>query len=380
MINESSAQSSVSAGSRGWSVTVSSDFTYEVGSADGDVRCTVTTDLTIDAGHDGKRFQMSSFRAVGVRENVSSQVHFRDQDGSYRRIGWLIPAVALASREHDKSENEHFLKYAHQVVRWFLANLTIDAIEKAQEETGFGTPIPLSRLLPDDVAFLALSEETYAEILDFDPDRNLLALTARGLIREDFANQLGPLVRPADVDGETIRIQAVSADIDNNELLIRLLATASSVSADPIVRFFYAYQLIEFLLEDVLVNQLSHVKSQLISALQDANASPSDIREANQAVQEELSEKKRLDLLVGSYVGGAGLPSGGRVYTACESLLVALGKPPKKGIQSAYAVRNLVFHSARSLDVGEIPLLEAVADAFVTFLPELLSAYKRPTN
>ncbi|KQO97670.1 hypothetical protein ASF30_14780 [Leifsonia sp. Leaf264] len=332
----------------------------------------VSTPLVLDEAHAEKSFAIHRFARKDLSENSVRQVLVRSGKGR-TRIGWLIPANALGSVDHDESGNEYFLKYAYMTIQLALREIDLEVLRLKAADAG--AAVNIADLFDDNIAFLTISEETLGSLAPFDISQIVPALVRFGFVPERYyePGQLewsGP-----DTPLGHFVLERQSSAVASPEMVSRLISLAVTSSSSPITQFFYSYQVFEYLMELVLAERLSKVAKEISVELSKEGQGFFGVRDALNDLSEEMNEKKRLNRLVTDYSQGYSLDE---LEFASNELLVKSGQAPKQGIAAMYSVRNLVFHRARDVPDEAMQILVRLVRAMLDLFPELLASFEPP--
>lgn len=332
-----------------------------------DVKVEIETSLALDSSFEGKNFEIYPLISPGVLESNIHQIYNGHLN---KRVGWLIPVISLESNQHSFADNEHFLKYAYIAIRDGIRCLGNDVFKKKCDVSAF-QKLRLSDLFHESTVFLVLSKETLTGGCEFDINRALPSLISSGYIPLTLENP--------DVYGwnfsrkRRVSYLLASDDIVEHEVVVSLMLAFSLSRNDSLIRFFYLYQIIELLIERVAKHQLGAVVAKVVEAGDDL----SRLKSALESVGRELSEKERLNKLVGPFCGTE--INFDRLTVACRTVLDDAGKECKSGLPGAlYPVRNLVFHSFRTISASSREALEVVVLEFLEVIPVLLANFREP--
>ena len=338
-----------------------------------DVSFVLESPLKLDDDHDSLEFQISFFRRQNLKENSIHQVYLSGPAG--KRIGWLIPVNALSSSEHDQAENKFFLKYAYSAHKAIAQSLTPEQLAAALAHNG--ASITLAELFESDIAVLVLSVDNLANLSDFSVSRIVPSLVAYGYVPASVSEggAVAVLAAPVEIEGR-LKVSLISSDIENPELIERLITLAAASGTSRISQFFFLYQIIEYLMDAVLRHRLPAVARAMIGGVKAGQTG--SLREDIEALQDQFREKKRIELLVSHYCSTP--PSVAKLGRASQNFLEAVGPLEKQGVEALYAVRNFVFHQTRNIPESQIDLLDDVVEEFIAFIVDLVTSYRLPSD
>ncbi|MCD5340610.1 hypothetical protein LR392_00030 [Arthrobacter sp. AK04] len=341
----------------------------------GDLEVSISTPLTLNPAFEAMPFSIHSFAMKDLRESSIHPVHLAGVvKGDPPRIGLMVPANALGSIEHDEAEKPYFQQYAYMAIRLALADLLAKSPGILEDHLDGSEPLLFSDLFHDNICFLVVSESTLSEVPNFGLDRILPSLIKYGYVPAGAC-------KPADLEwigappeSQKIKVSLVSEDVENSNIVAKLLTLSATSSPSLLTQFFYLYQVFEYLMESVMRHRLPLVVQEMIDSLQNGTASA---RDQFDLLGDEIREKGRLKLLMEKY---SDCSSSLREFgVAASDFLDARGIKSNQGIEAVYKVRNFLFHQARDLPSHDDPLLANVVEAFSQFLPSLLESYKHPS-
>ncbi|HCT41025.1 MAG TPA: hypothetical protein DF427_07615 [Moraxellaceae bacterium] len=322
--------------------------------------------LDLDAEFSDKQFSVFYFSKFNLKENSIYQV----VDGlSNKRIGWLIPVAALSSNLHDFSNNPHFLRYAYKAIEGALHGVS-DDIYTRRPNIVDGRGLLLSDIFHENTALLVISHETLVEGVVFDFLRAVPSFARYGYfpLRESDPTSIDLLVD--EPDGDKLKIYLTSNDLSENKIIESLLLSLASSAKNPVMKFFYLYQIVELLIERIFALEQRRVAQYIAAAIDDS----AKVKDAIERVQSNLAEKKRLSVLVERYSKvGSDLTD---LRIVCNDLLVALGMEQHPGFESYfYSIRNFIFHQYRNFPDPHLSKLDRVSEEFLKILPSMLSRF-----
>lgn len=328
----------------------------------------ISTPLTLDDAFLNKSFQIHLLAKRDVKENEITTVIDGSRDN--RRIGWCIPVNALDSNEHDFASNPHFQRYAFMaIIELFQYNLDSFFTLPFDEETQIRQ---FSDVLHQSACVLIISTETL-DAEGFELDRFMPSLIAHGYSKLSERNPSDIIwsTSPKEAVGTQMILLPISSDLGDSSLLATMLHNAVVYESRPVFSFFYAYQVIELLMEHIFMTEQEAI-------LKEYNDSASDLASAKDVIeklQRISSEKKRLGLLISEYSSCRGYLD--ELRSSCGDFLRIVSRPSGAEFGDYfYGTRNFVFHQLRYVHSDKEQLLNPVIRDFIEFLPSLLSTYK----
>lgn len=349
------------------------DGGFMLESVDGDVQVVITSDLELDPSSANYRYLIMPLARSGLRENQIFDVLLRS--GEDRRIGWLIPANALSSKEHADAENVHFLRYAYAAIREVLTGHVELYVNQLRQALQAGeNSVPFSSLFHDNMSFLVICLDLAEHFGQFEPSRLIPSLVSFGYVPINYCEP--ELVdwncRDLDEGVRHLTLSPTGSGIARPDLPAKLFSLAATSPTSTVTQFFYLYQVVELLLEEVLQAELESIGRAVSGSIQSGQTS--ELRDHLEGLSQQLSEKYRLGVLMSSFDGADGAVKD--VGIAADAFLQRVGARPKQGIAGLYQVRNFVIHQVRNMPEDAEELLRAVVVELATFLPKVLSTFK----
>lgn len=327
--------------------------------------------LTLDNSFEGKEFKLFFLAKKDINENDIFELH---SSAHSKRIGWVLPITSLCSTEHDFDSNPHFLRYAYIAIREALSNLDEDVYSHAIESDA--QTLSLVDIFHESTALLIISQETLPEGLDFDIDRALPGLLKFGYIKMGniSPDSISYTSNALPSNGKLL-LDLTSEKIQSYKLISELLNTSFAYEKTMVFRFFFLYQIIELLIDDVY----NHQQETIIDSLNAVKGDSGKTKEKLEQLNQFLSEKGRIKLLVDDYAKiGNELDS---LKKSCNSLLSSLGRDQGAHFhQYFYKIRNFIFHQYRDFSSENEDMLDDIVKDTVDVLPKILSRYCYPTS
>lgn len=330
--------------------------------------------LKFNNDFDPQHFEVHLLYSPGVVEGESKMVFHRE---SNKRIGWIIPVSALDSNLHIYKDDVHFLKYAYLAAKACLETEWV-SINYNDVDIGLAQSLVLSDIFPDFTAVLVISLKTLTEGAEFDMSRAVPSLMANGYI--PLGREPSGLYDWGFDRASKVTVEMVSP-VPNEFLVINNLLRAFARAKDePVLQFFFLYQIVELLIERVMRCEYAEVASRIISAGQDS----SKLKAAIDGVGKSVSEAERLKLLNSKYVKAS--VDTVQLDLLCGNFLDSIGrtvaagyKKPTAGLHGClYQVRNAIFHGFRDVPAAAIDALKDVVKELLVIISQVLSRYQSP--
>jgi hypothetical protein len=359
----------------GWHVRFR-DGVFLVAHPQGHLEVAVITPVEVTTGFEGMEFTLDAFAKRDLKENATYPVLLRGGTGSGTpRIGLMVPANALGSVEHSQAAETYFRDYSYVAIKLALEYLSRVSPHVLEAFVDQPEPVLFSDLFDDNQSFLVLSCSKIPQQSAFSIDRIMPSLVDYGYVPTHFCKPSELAWAGSPPQAKNIKVSLISEDLDNPQMLSKLLILSATSSPSLVTQFFYLYQVFEYLMESVMRHRLPLVMKNMIRSLESGTASAKDQFDA---LGDEIREKGRLKLLVRDYSHcQADLDE---FSLASQDFLSSLNITSSPGIDAVYKVRNFLFHQARNLESHDDPLLKKVVEAFSQYLPKLLETYKNPAS
>jgi hypothetical protein len=320
--------------------------------------------LAIDNSADWTRYMIFLLGRKDLIESDIYQVYDTTPD---RRIGWCFPVQALNSTEHSYADNEHFLRYAYVAAMKLLRESPESDTIRSPEVDGSG-PVSLADFFSECAAVLVVSMDTLEAGAEFDITDWIPSLYECGYVllrRQDPDGLFVGERRPGQV---RLNLRPVSKELGTHSFIESVFCDLLAFERNPLLIFFYLYQVVELLLEDVFRTEQEALVNELISVRQDSVKTKKVLQKAGSIA----SEKHRLHLLVNQYLKQ--VPDSAGLRAACNGFLEGTGQEACGEVcEALYTVRNILFHQYR--DVRDHDPLTAVINEMAPFLIRALSEF-----
>lgn len=340
----------------------------------GDVQIRVTTPIELVDEFTESSHSLHTFI---VKELKESSIHDVYTDGLHeigdRRIGLLIPANALGSRDHDEADKKYFRRAAHLAIKMALRQLATAESQMLASLAGAVESIGFSDLYPDETCFLLLDCDGTQDDPALALEQIIPSLIARGYVPAGLID-----IREMHWFGEPpkerrLKVHPIAAGIDDAKLISKVITLSVVSGASLITQFFYLYQVFEYLMDSVMRHRLPAALEEMVEGLEEGILSPHD---QYRELGKEISEEGRLRLLSTAYSSCSVELE--ELSNASSEFLEKQNYGPVGGIKAVYKVRNFLFHRARDLAAHDDPYLKRVVDEMYQFVPFLLNTFKIP--
>ena len=281
------------------------------------------------------------------------------------RIGWIFPIQALMSQEHNYVNNQHFLKYAYVATHYLLS--TIDDIDNIQTPSEFS----LEDYYDASKSILVLDKVNCSSINNFHIDDYIVSLYKYGY----SLNGKGNLdADPLEADRTKIKLKPLSKDLVNTHYINALFQNQFPVQEDDITRFYFIYQVIEFLISVIFEHQIGRIVDKL-------NENPDKLFEIRDDLNEIGKEKNRIGRLFNCYVRRIETQYITDLNTACVIFLKQNNLEEKTDYwENLYMVRCFLVHKLYTIDTRSIGALKNINRCFMSLIIEVLLSFEKPSE
>lgn len=161
-------------------------------------------------------------------------------------------------------------------------------------------------------------------------------------------------------DGTTLRIKPTAA---LPSYVITILGSLVPYCANPFLRFFYLYQVIEHMMGVEFDSKVADVRTRLAAT---ANPSMVDLREILEKFQDATREKTRINAAL--------VPECPATAISAEKLLAAVNAldPDTSFAERIYRVRNILFHDYKQLHEKGEQIASLCGDLFAYLVSKKL--------
>ncbi len=244
-----------------------------------------------------------------------------------QRIGYIFPIEAIESKEHDKADDEYFLKYAFVAINLLLNKLKSEQI---------GETINLSECFPNTQLLIICKENLNNKNLELGD--YILSLNEYGYTKRMdvyFPKQLTPLVQKE----KSIKLSKIQKDIDSITYVKEEFYDLLPLKTDnPLVIFHRLYQFIEILIMELFNFQFKKFISQLKSERE-------DLFQKKEELDNLTNEKKRISIILNN-CSGIDTTLRSNLNDACMKILEIYNqKSSSDYAANLYKVRCCLFHS-----------------------------------
>ncbi len=326
--------------------------------------------LKLEDTYNPGNFASVLLQKKNLAENHIYKVIDKDSD---TRMGWCIPIQALCSKEHSFAADESFLRFAY-IATYHLIQTTEQNLSSIPTTTA-DARLSLSDFFPEDVAVLVISIGTPDNRKPFILEEWVPSLFGYGFSPAGESER--PNVKHIGItpSAHSLNLRRVSSKVEGRPFLDNMFSNIIPFEDNPLLLFFYQYQIIELFLEQVF--QEEHAV--LIRLLIDAGTDTVKAKDVLSKINALAPEKKRIELLFGDYVE-QGIDRT-RLFISCNSFLREVGQEECGNMHHAlYRVRNILFHQYRNIPAESLQALADICVEFSHLLVQLVSRYKGRTE
>lgn len=290
-------------------------------------------------------------------ENDIYQVY--DKEKSIR-MGWIFPIQALESKEHDYSENQHFLKYAYVAMELLLRDKTnIHAKEPKYEQYN---RYYLKDFYDNESMILILSKEQLKKIEDFNIDDYIPDFYNYGYVFKGESS--GTKDKSLD---KRINLSRISKFLREEEFIFQLFKEFIGTEKSALLKFYLLYQVIELLMEKIFNNEFTNIMDKL-------SKSSNSLFDLKEDLGEVANEKVRIKKLFNNYCSSIQYSS--ELMQTCNKLLEKSNKKTWTSVaESLYSVRNLLVHQYRGIPKEELMLIDDINYYFESVIVDIVIIY-----
>ncbi|MGE6651270.1 hypothetical protein ACQKE0_18540 [Shewanella colwelliana] len=284
--------------------------------------------------------------------------------------GFLIPSFSLLSVDHDYSSNKNFQLFSDAIIKWFLSSLQMETTK---------SEVPLENFFDENLGFIALSNNSYSNSKN-NERKIFFELMNSGIYVDTLQtepsfypdNSLFPDKKLPNTKRITFNTTTNKAMLD--EFVFEIFHSVVFKESDHFLQFFYLYQVIETLIEFVMSNEYSQVRTKINTL--GGSATTQQLKKLVETLNESVQERKRINKLCNDYTG---------TYTddfniqqsLCDFIRGHLNSEFETDSDigtSIYEVRNKSFHEFRTL--RNASKLSSITPHVFDYILHLISSYK----
>ncbi len=254
--------------------------------------------------------------------------------GSGHTAGFIIPGAAILSPENPNASNATYCAYNLLVADIFCRA----SIDKQYLLASNSSPAAESRhnIFRQNSYYLITWNKYFNSPNSICRDF-ALSLCHHGLVFSTSDNHPQHLYFDHEGDGTTLRVKSTAA---LPSYVITILGSLIPYCENPFLRFFYLYQVIEYMMGVEFDSKVADVRSRLAAIV---NPSMVELREILEKFQDATREKTRINAAL--------VPECPATAISAEKLLSALNAldPDTSFAERIYRVRNILFHDYKQL-------------------------------
>lgn len=293
--------------------------------------------------------------------------------------GWLFAAAATASKEHTQFENPHFRHAAFaatsHILKFLLASEFIEQHDGETLEVGEIVRENLSILVYTKIAATQAKLHAAHALYPF--------MLSIGFVPVELHSALA--WQPGEFAEQRFRglLNSVSisikfrADPQAYEGFVRdLFGRRIQEASDPILKFYYFYQLIELLTEEIF----RHSTCKLVDEMYRSKTELAKVHVLFEKMQEQKKDKARLNKLMNEFTRGTG-DNMSELLRLCNAAIGSSSLEAETTVSYAlYSVRNLIVHNLRNASPTFIDQLKTINSYLEVGIPDILNAFEIPSS
>ena len=326
-------------------------------------------------------FSSSSFSADDVEVSLfSNALHaesqvFRTRLSDTSDPGWLFAASAATSHDHEYCEDVHFRRAAFASTSYILKFLlSIKFIEKND-----GKLLDLGEIAKENLSILVHTKLTIADAHLPTTDAIYPFMLSIGFVPVQLDSDL--VWEPSEFAEQRFRAinKNVSIKFRSNPLshavfVRELFGRRIQEAKDPILKFYFFYQLIELLSEEIL----QHNTNEIVEELYRSRTVLAKVHALMEKMREQRKGKTRLNKLMNDFTKGTGDAMTVLLRLCNEAILSSSLEAEKTVGHALYSVRNLVVHNLRGAPSSFTEQLKTINGYLEVGIPDLLNAFEIP--
>ena len=305
-----------------------------------------------------QEFEIYLFKRNQTIENKILQVYLKQGDKK-ERIGWIFPINSLVSTEHDFVNNDHFLNYAKAAfIELKIQKLDSDSLLDSYDNNTHIFCHSKERAKTLNITFDITQYFHYFYLYGYHDENN----------REIKIDIKYP--------DQEITLQEYSDKIVNIEYIRKIFNEILPYTNEPLLEFFYQYQLIELLIDQVF----SYTKQIVITKLSEQDLTASEVRDRLYDLQKVLSEKERIKKLTKDFTDFLKIDEKDNLKQYCNDFLKIKNNLVDCDLDNfeeyLYKLRNSLFHN--HFKIRDYQGLDKINESFRICLVNMITSYKEP--
>lgn len=303
--------------------------------------------LFIFQRRDGERFEINvpsnwNQSLVKLIDRAKYTVHFVVTDhvpaeadfckiaiGNGPTCGYVIPGSAILSAENPHSSDQTYCAYNLLIADAICSASELSDYDLASEKCDSAQS--RENVFRQDGFYLVTWNKYFSAPDSFKKDF-AISLCSYGLVFSAAAELPTRLMSALPSDGATLRLKATS---NLPDYIVMILGSLVPYCENPFLRFFYLYQVIEYLMGEDFDSRVAEVRNRFIT---NDNLSKVELREILDKFQDVTREKSRIKQVL--------TPECPKTLISVNSLLTELGITvlDTTFAERLYRVRNTLFH------------------------------------
>ena len=326
--------------------------------------------LKILEDYNPANFEIFLLAKKDLLENDIYQVYDKGRD---KRIGWCFPIQALNSTDHDYAENEHFLRYAYIASYKLICSCPENVFNYSPNlDSNY---LSFTDFFSESTAVLLISLETLDQSCEFNINEWIPSLFLNGYVKLGSRDPKSLVWSGSRPTQNRLNLHSVTHIVEGLSFVQNVFSDLLAYESNDLFNFFYLYQIIELLLEQVFKIE----QRKIIAELSVVGEDTVRIKEILEKIQQYTSEKKRLHLLVETYTHTPSELNSNDLLDACNKFHLTPDKDINTNVcDSLYKVRNMLFHQYRN--VQKIDTLEIINLELTPFIVKLLFNFNNEIN
>lgn len=290
-----------------------------------------------------------------VTDHVPAEADFcKIAVGSGHTCGFVIPGSAILSAENPYSADPTYCAYNLLIADAICRASALDNYDLTSDKCD--SAHSRENVFRQDGFYLITWNKHLSAPGSFTRDF-AISLCSHGLVFSSSAELPTRLMSSSPSKGSTLRLKATDHIPD---YVVTILGSLVPYCENPFLRFFYLYQVIEYLMGEDFDSRVADVRSRFV-----ANANPSkvELREILEKFQDATREKSRINQVL--------IPECPKTLISVNSLLTALGisEPDATFAERLYRVRNTLFHDYGVLH-SHGPAISSICDELYEYIVE----------
>ena len=294
------------------------------------------------------------------------------------RIGYVCSILSIGSKNHEYSECPYFRKAsygaAYKMIERFIKSELVEVTLDEIQSTTF-----LEELFGFETVILSI-HKPFAEQADVSASSLLSDLFRYGYTVLDELGVAPPLrLKTAEANFSSARankrlaLKQCPEPLASDGLIAKFIGQRLLCPSDPVLRFFYLYQIVERVLDLELQEQLKNLSSEVSS--DDLNSLR--VMDAFHSFKDALSEKNRMQKIFSE--------GSNNIFDASPAVPYFVGFLKECGIDAdcnqnygdlLYKVRNTIFHGWWRLSADPSEKFIAVVSELENDIPEFVINYR----